>query len=94
MSPDVPGKSLERVFEQPPDAVVCYSDLVQMTGSEHEIVIQFYESIPGPPQQPSGGPANVKSRLRASVIVSREHAAKIGNGLLQASATSVKPPVA
>jgi predicted RecB family endonuclease len=92
MSPEVVGTTAQRVYEQPPDALVCYSDMAQLTASEHEVIVQFYESIPGPPHA-GGGPQSVRTRLRATIIVSKSHAAKIAAGLLQASSSTVTPPV-
>jgi len=69
---------IERVFEQPPDAISLYSDLAQVIRSAHEIVFQFYESIPGPPG-PDGTMTLVRTRLRATITVSIPHAANIGD---------------
>lgn len=38
-----------RVFERPADAISFYSDLVQVIGIEREGLLQFYETILGPP---------------------------------------------
>ena len=38
-----------RIFEQPADAISLYSDFAQIMGTGHEVVLQFYETIPGPP---------------------------------------------
>lgn len=72
----------ERVFEQPPDAISFYSDLGQVLGTGNEIIIQFYETIPGPPG-PGGKITRVRTRLRATITFSIAHAAKIGNLLIE-----------
>ncbi len=73
---------INRVFEQPPDAVSFYSDIAQVMGTGHEVVMQFYETIPGTPG-PGGKIQMVRSRLRSTVTISKEHAANIGRLLLQ-----------
>jgi len=67
-----------RVFEQPPDAISLYSDLAQVLSTGNEIVLQFYESIPGPPG-PDGQFTVVRTRLRATIMLSFRHAANIGD---------------
>lgn len=84
-----------RVFEQPPDAMVCYADFAQIVSTGHEVILQFYESIPGPPSAPGGKVQTVRTRLRASVIVSLAHARNIGQNLLtQVSEKPVTSPPA
>lgn len=73
-----------RVFEQPPDAISLYSDFAQVMGTGREVLLQFYETIPGVPG-PKGAPEIVRSRLRATVTLSRAHAANIGKLLLKHS---------
>lgn len=73
---------VSRVFEQPADAISSYSDFAQIFGTGHEVMLQFYESIPGPPG-PGGAVQIVRSRLRATIVVSLAHAANIGRLLLQ-----------
>jgi len=73
---------IERVFEQPPDAVSFYCDMGQVFSTGNEIVLQFYEVIPGPPG-PGGNITKVRTRLRATVTFSKLHARNIGNLLLQ-----------
>ena len=71
-----------RLYEQPPDAVSFYSDIGQVLYTGNEVVLQFYETIPGPPE--SGGVIkNVRSRLRATITVSISHAHNIGKLLLE-----------
>jgi hypothetical protein len=77
------GQQVSRVFEQPPDTVSFYSDFAQVLGTLHEVVLQFYETIPGPPAGPTAQVQMVRSRLRATVVVSKSHAANIGRLLLQ-----------
>ena len=71
-----------RIYEQPPDAISLYSDMVQIIGTGHEVVIQFYETIPGTPG-PGGQIQVVRTRLRATITVSKAHASNIGSLLLK-----------
>lgn len=75
---------INRVFEQPPDAVSLYSDVAQIIGTGHEVVLQFYETIPGTPG-PGGQIQMVRTRLRATITVSMVHASNIGRLLLKQS---------
>ena len=79
----------KRVFEQPSDTLSMYSDYVQVVGTGHEVIVQFYETVPGIPL-PSGAPETVTTRLRATIVISRAHAANLGKSLLQNSET--EPP--
>ncbi len=74
--------SLERLFEQPSDAITFYSDLAQIINTGNEILLQFYESIPGPPTI-DGNMTKVRSRLRATITISIKHAQNIGNLLIK-----------
>ncbi len=80
-----------RLFEQPPDAISLYSDFAQILGTGHEVVLQFYETIPGTPG-PGGLVQMVRTRLRATIIVSKTHAANIGNLLIKQSAIASPEP--
>ncbi len=71
-----------RVYEQPPDAVSFYSDIAQILYTGNEITLQFYETIPAPPDS-EGVIKNVRSRLRATITVSISHAHNIGKLLLE-----------
>jgi hypothetical protein len=73
---------ISRLFEQPPDASSFYSDFGQVFNTGNEVVIQFYETIPGPPG-PDAQIRNVRSRLRATVTVSISHARNIGKLLVE-----------
>ena len=75
-------QSAQRIFEQGPDSISFYCDLAQVINSGHEIVIQLYETIPGPPSA-VGAIQSVRSRLRSTVTVSLAHAKNLGNNLLQ-----------
>jgi len=75
--PQEEGIEAQRVFEQPADAISFYSDFAQVVATGNEILLQFYETIPGPPGA-DGLVQMVRTRLRATVIVSRPHAARIG----------------
>jgi len=72
---------IPRLFEQPPDAISFYADFGQVMDTGNEIMIQFYETIPGPPD-PGGNIKHVKSRLRATITVSFKHALNIGKLLV------------
>lgn len=80
------GTQVSRVYEQPPDAVSFYSDFAQIIGTGHEVVLQFYETIPGAPG-PGGQVQMARTRLRATIIVSIPHATNIGSLLLKQTAT-------
>lgn len=77
--------TVERIFEQPPDAISFYSELGQVFSTGNEIVVQFYETIPGPPG-PGGKIGRVRTRLRATVYLSIPHAANIGKTLVEKTA--------
>ncbi len=72
----------QRLFEQGPDAVSFYSDLVQVLNTGSEVVFQFYETIPGPPTSPAGQITHVRTRLRATIQLSPGHALNIANNIL------------
>lgn len=40
---------IERFYEHPPDAISFFSDIAQVINTGNEILLQFYETIPGPP---------------------------------------------
>jgi hypothetical protein len=71
-----------RFYEQLPDAISCYSDIAQILYTGNEVVLQFYETIPGPPES-GGAIMNVRSRLRATITVSVPHARNIGKLILE-----------
>lgn len=75
---------VNRIFEQPADAISLYSDFAQIVGTGQEVLLQFYESIPGVPA-PGGTVEIVRTRLRATITVSKSHAANIGRSLLEQS---------
>ena len=84
------GATVTRLFEQPTDSITCYSDFAQVLATGSEIILQFYETIPGPPGI-GGTVTTVRSRLRATVIMSPQHAATIARLLpQQANAEAVK----
>jgi len=85
--PAVQQAQITRIFEQGPEAVSLYSDFAQVMGTGSEVVLQFYETIPGPPG-PGGHAQMVKSRLRATITLSHTHAAAIGE-LLTRNAQAV-----
>jgi hypothetical protein len=81
---------ISRIFEQPEGAISCYSDTAQVIGTGNEVVLQFYETIPGAPG-PGGQIPMVRSRLRATITISLPHAANIGNLLIRHGNRSVQP---
>lgn len=77
-SPD----QIKRFYEQLPDAISFYSDFAQIISTGHEILMQFYETIPGPPSI-GGEIKQVKTRLRATITISFPHAQNIGKSLIE-----------
>ncbi len=74
--------TVNRIFEHPPGTISFYSDFTQVISTGHEIIIQFYESIPGLPT--SGGQIEkVTTRLRATVTLSVPHANNLGKNLME-----------
>ena len=78
------GKPIEvkRVFEQPQDVISVYSDLAQVAFTGHELVLQFYETMLGPPDS-DGVIRTAKTKLKVNVILSVPHATNIGNIILE-----------
>jgi hypothetical protein len=76
------GMQINRVFEQPPDAISMYADVAQVIGTGNEVVLQFYETIPGTPG-PGGQIQLVRTRLRATITLSIPHAINIGSLLMK-----------
>lgn len=81
-----------RIFEQPSDALSFYSDFAQVIRTGHEILLQFYETIPGPPSPPEGAVTIVRTRLRVTIVVGAAHATNIGKLLLQRVGEAAPPP--
>jgi len=75
--------TVNRVFEQPEGAISCYSDFAQVIGTGHEVVLQFYETIPGAPAGPGSHIQMIRTRLRATISVSVPQAKNIGNLLIK-----------
>lgn len=73
---------IARLFEQPPDSISFYTDFGQVFHTGNEIVLQFYETIPGPPD-PGGNIKSVRSRLRATITLGLPHARNIGKLLVE-----------
>ncbi len=82
MTTQLPQKVM-RVFEQPPDAASIFSEFVQVVGTENEVLIQFYDLVPGPPVLPSGTAEVVKNRLRVTVALTPNLAKRLGELLLE-----------
>ncbi len=70
-----------RVFEQPADAIGFYCEYAQILGTGQEVTLQFYENIPGPPG-PGGKVQTMRSRLRATIVLSPVHAGNMGRLLV------------
>jgi len=68
---------VERFF-----AISCYSDFAQVMHTGNEILLQFYETIPGTPVL-GGNIGKVRSRLRATITISVAHAQNIGKLLIE-----------
>jgi len=83
------GRRVERPYEQPPDAVSCYADMTQMVRTSNEVIMQFYEAIPGVPKGPAG-PEVVRMILRATITLNVDHARRIVHGLGEALGESGK----
>jgi hypothetical protein len=75
--------SIERIFEQPADAISFHCDMTQVISTGHEIIIQAYEAIPGVPSGPESNITKVRTRLRATFTVNMSHAKNIGNLLIK-----------
>ena len=73
---------IQRVYEQPPDAVSFYCDMTQILSTGNEIILQFYETIPGPPG-PEGQITQVRTRLKATITIGLTHAQTIGKLLTE-----------
>jgi hypothetical protein len=76
------GIQAERFFEQLPDAISFFSDFAQIAHTGNEIVMQFYETIPGPPG-PEGHITKVRTRLKATITIGVTHAQTIGKLLTE-----------
>jgi hypothetical protein len=72
---------IERYFEQSPAAISFYCDFGQVIGTDNEVVLQFYETIPGTPDR-EGKITKVLSRLRATITFSIPHAQAFGKVLI------------
>lgn len=95
MVQEQPGGSLQvsRLFEQPPDALSTYSDFAQVMGTGNEVILQFYDTVPDVPG-PDGQIQSVRTRLRATVVLSKALAINIGRLLLQHAGADEVPPEA
>lgn len=74
-------KKARRVFEQPSDAISFYSDFGHVMETAEEIILQLYETIPEASEE--GGVRTARTRLRATVMLSRPHARRLGKLLLK-----------
>lgn len=74
--------AMERVFEQPPDSISFYCEMGQVVATGNEIMVQFYETIPGVPNL-KGNIEKAKTRLRATITLSYSHAANMGKQLTE-----------
>ena len=73
---------IQRLYEQSPDALSMYSEIAHIVGTRNEVIIQFYETIPGIPG-PSGAAETMTTRLKATITMSFAHAANLGRILLE-----------
>ena len=83
------GQPIERSFEQSSDAISFYSDFAQVMATDNEVVMQFYETIPGVPDR-DGKITKAVSRLKATVTLSVSHAQKLGKVLVGRTKVDVK----
>ena len=76
---EIPKGAIEavRLIEQPPDSISFYADYTQILHTQNETILQFYETIPGPPDS-AGNIKNVRSLLRATITLSHSHAFNLG----------------
>ncbi len=79
---EIKGVQTERFFEQLPDAISFFSDFAQIAHTGNEVVMQFYETIPGPPG-PEGNITRVRTRLKATITIGLNHAQIIGKLLTE-----------
>ena len=84
--------TINRVFEQPEGAISCYSDYAQVIGTGNEVVLQFYETIPGAPAGPDSNIQMVRTSLRATISISVSQAKIIGNLLIKHAESPKKKP--
>lgn len=85
------AQQVNRLFEQGSDTISFYSDMAQVLNTGNEVVLQFYETIPGLPEGPAGGIQEVRTRLRSTITISHAHARNIGNLLLKQTKTKLSP---
>jgi hypothetical protein len=76
-TPKVAPFEAERTYEQPHEAISFYSDTAQVIHTGPEVILQFYETIPGVPAS-SGQIPKVTTRLRATITISIPHAKNLG----------------
>ena len=74
---------IQRIYEQPQEAISFYCDLGQILHTGNEIVMQFYETIPGIPDSGGVNIKNARTRLRATITFSLPHAQNIGKLLMK-----------
>ncbi len=87
---EAPGDLLiDRIFEQPPDAISFYCEMGQVLATKNEVVMQFYEMIPGTPEK-DGQITRVRNRLRATITVSPAHAKNIAKSILERTGADKK----
>jgi len=56
--------------------------MTQILSTGNEIILQFYETIPGPPG-PEGQITQVRTRLKATITIGLTHAQTIGKLLTE-----------
>jgi len=83
------GQVIERIHEQPADAISFYSDIGQVFATGQEMVMQFYETIPGPPDR-EGRISKARTRLRVTITVSYAHARNLGKLLIEKASEEKK----
>jgi hypothetical protein len=85
------SSQIKRNFERASDATTFYSDYVSLAVTEHEVIVQFYETEPGLVGA-DGQPGPAPTRLRATVIMSPAQATNVRKILERGERTNVAGP--
>lgn len=74
---------ITREYVQPDDAISFFAEQGQVFRTGNEIILQLYETIPGPPAGKGGVIEKVRTRLRATVTLSPAHARNLAELILK-----------
>lgn len=80
---------ITREYVQPDDAISFYAEQGQVFRTGNEIMLQLYETIPGPPVEEGGKIDKVLTRLRATVTLSPAHARNLAELILKRATQAV-----